>query len=156
MEVDTMNILLIFFALPIAVIIISAILQKLLKNPIAVAAFIFAIFLIVTFAAFDETFLIATLAYTLLALITALIVKFICETNNDDDDICELLRDILKNNNICELLRNILRDRNRDRDRDRDNNNDTICDILNCNNSNNSNSNNNNSCGCSCNRYRRF
>lgn len=143
-----MNILLIFFALPIAVIIISAILQKLLKNPIAVAAFVFAIFLIVTFAAFDETFLIATLAYTLLALITALIVKFICETNNHDDDICELLRDILKNNNICELLRNILRDRN--------NNNDTICDILNCNNSNNSNSNNNNSCGCSCNRYRRF
>lgn len=139
-----MNILLIFFALPIAVIIISAILQKLLKNPIAVAALIFAIFLVVTFAAFDETFLIATLAYTLLALITAFIVKLICETNNDDEDICELLKDI---------LRNILTERNRDRDRD---NNDTICDILNCNNSSNSNSNNNNSCGCSCNRYRRF
>lgn len=147
-----MNILLIFFALPIAAIIISAILQKLLKNPIAVAALIFAIFLIVTFAAFDETFLIATLAYTLLALITALIVKFICESKKNDDNICELLNDILKNNDICGLLRNILRDR----DRDRDNNNDTICDILNCNNSNNSNSNNNNSCGCSCNRYRRF
>ena len=38
-----MNILLIFFAFPIAVIIISAILQKLLNSPIAVAAFIFAI-----------------------------------------------------------------------------------------------------------------
>ena len=76
-----MNTLLIFFAFPIAVIIISAILQKLLRNPIAVAALIFAIFLIVTFAAFDETFLIATLVYTLIALITALIVKFICESN---------------------------------------------------------------------------
>ena len=141
-----MNILLIFFAIPIAVIIISAILQKLLKNPIIVAAFIFAIFLVVTFAAFDATFLIATFAYTLLALITALIVKFICEENNKNDNICELLNDILRNNNICELLRNILKDR------DRDNNNDTICDILNCNNSNN----NNNSCGCSSNRHRRF
>lgn len=83
-----MNTLLIFFALPIAVIIISAILQKVLKSPIAVAALIFAIFLVVTFAAFDETFLIATLAYTILALITALIVNLLCNGNdsNDDDD----------------------------------------------------------------------
>ena len=44
-----MNILLIFFALPIAVIIISIALQKILKNPILVAAIIFAVFLIVTF-----------------------------------------------------------------------------------------------------------
>ena len=55
-----MNLLLIFFAFPIAVIIISVILQKLLKNPILVAAFIFAIFIVITFADFDETFLIAT------------------------------------------------------------------------------------------------
>ena len=44
------NILLIFFALPIATIIISIALQKILKNPALVAAVIFAIFLIVTFA----------------------------------------------------------------------------------------------------------
>lgn len=81
-----MNTLLIFFALPIAVIIISAILQKVLKSPIAVAALIFAIFLVVTFAAFDETFLIATLAYTILALITALIVRLLCNENNNSDD----------------------------------------------------------------------
>ena len=41
-----MNILLIFFALPIATIIISIALQKILKCPILVAAIIFAIFLI--------------------------------------------------------------------------------------------------------------
>ena len=62
-----MNTLLIFFALPIAVIIISAILQKLLNNPFIVAALIFAIFLVVAFAVFDATFLIAALVYTILA-----------------------------------------------------------------------------------------
>ena len=141
-----MNILLIFFALPIAVIIISAILQKLLRNPIAVASLVFTVFLVVTFAAFDETFLIATLIYTLLALITALIVKFICEANNNN--LCELLNDILRNGNSGNLLNNVSNNCN--------NNNDTsfntVPDILNSNNSNNNN--NNSSCGC--NRYRRY
>lgn len=122
-----MNILLIFFALPIAVIIISAILEKVLRCPVAVAALIFAIFLIVTFAAFDETFLIATLAYTIIAFITAVIVKFLCEENrenkhnNDDDD-----------DSNCACLSNIL------------------------SSNNNNNSHNNSSCGCGCNRFRRF
>ena len=44
-----MNVLLIFFALPIATIIISIALQKILKCPPLVASIIFAIFLIVTF-----------------------------------------------------------------------------------------------------------
>ena len=139
-----MNTLLIFFAFPIAVIIISAILQKLLNSPIAVAALIFAIFLIVTFAAFDETFLIATFIYTIIAFITALIVRFICESNNNNN-ICELLNCILRNNNANDLLNNISNNIN--------NNNETslttVADIL-----SNNNSNNNNSCGC--NRYRRF
>ena len=140
-----MNTLLIFFAFPIAVIIISVVLQKLLRNPIAVAALIFATFLIVTFAAFDETFLIATLVYTLLALITALIVKFICESNNNNN-ICELLNCILRNNNLSDLLNNVSSNSN--------NNNETsfntVSDILSSNNSNNSS----NSCGCS--SYRRY
>lgn len=138
-----MNTLLIFFAFPIAVIIISAILQKVLNSPIAVAALIFAIFLIVTFAAFDETFLIATFIYTIIALITALIVRFICESNSNSN-ICELLNCILRNNNVNDLLNNISNNSN--------NNNqtslNTVADILNSNNGNNSN--------CSCNRYRRF
>ena len=140
-----MNTLLIFFAFPIAVIIISAILQKLLRNPIAVAALIFAIFLIVTFAAFDETFLIATLVYTVIALITALIVRFICESNNNNSNLCELLNDILRNNNSCNSPNNILFDNNNGT------NLDTVSNILNTNNGNNNNS---NSCGCS--RYRRY
>ena len=54
-----MNTLLIFFALPIATIILAAVLEKILKCPIAVAAVAFAIYLIVTFAVFNATFLIA-------------------------------------------------------------------------------------------------
>lgn len=80
-----MNTLLIFFAFPIAVIIFSIILEKLLKNPIAVASLIFAIFIVVTFAAFDETFLIATLAYTILSFITALVVCLLKERRCGDE-----------------------------------------------------------------------
>lgn len=85
--------LLIYFAFPIATIIIAAILQKILKSPVAVAALIFAIFLIVTFAVYDETFLIATLVYSIIALITAFVVSQLCsnkdgESDDDDTNIC--------------------------------------------------------------------
>ena len=60
---EIMNILLIFFALPIAVIIISIALQRILKCPILVAAIIFAIFLIVTFIVNNLNFLIAAIVY---------------------------------------------------------------------------------------------
>ena len=131
-----MNTLLIFFAFPIAVIIISAILQKLLKNPIAVAALIFAIFLIVTFAVFDETFLITTFIYTIFAFITALIVKFICESDNNNNS-CEILNTILRNNNVNDLLNNISNSSN---------NNTNLNTVVNNNNSN----------LCGCNRFRSF
>lgn len=141
-----MNLLLIFFAFPIAVIIVSYILEKLLNSPIAVASLIFAIFLVVTFAVFDELFLIATLAYTLLAFITALIARYFCNRNESENNICEKLNNILNTisnneNNGCNC--------NNDDDDD-----DNICEavgqILNNNNNNNSHN-----CGCGCNRYRR-
>ena len=53
------NTLLIFFALPIATVIISIALQKILKCPPLVAAVIFAIFLIVTFVIDELNFLVA-------------------------------------------------------------------------------------------------
>jgi hypothetical protein len=90
-----MNALLIFFALPLATIILSVVLQKLIKNPILVAAIFFSIYLIVAFALFDATFLIAVIIYTILAYITAVIVRTIgiivnniCneEVEEDDDD----------------------------------------------------------------------
>ena len=86
-----MNILLIFFALPIATIIISIALQKIFKCPPLVAAIIFAIFLIVTFIIGDLNLLIATIVYTIISFITASIVCLISrvirrlrEDNNDD------------------------------------------------------------------------
>jgi len=148
-----MNTLLIFFAFPIAVIIISAILQKLLNCPIAVAALIFAIFIIVTFAAFDETFLIATLAYTILAFITAFLVSRFCNFNNNNNNNCLC-------NNLAEILQNNINTAN---------SNDSLQDLLeninqnnnNCNNINNNDSDDDNvlgtsTCGCGCRRMRRY
>lgn len=86
-----MNTLLLFFALPVATIILAIVLQKILCSPILVALTFFAIYLIVTFAAFDETFLIFAIVYTILAYITASVARFIrnfirCQNNNSNDD----------------------------------------------------------------------
>lgn len=134
-----MNTLLFFFAFPIAVIIFSIVLEKLLKNPIIVASIIFAVFIILTFAVFGVNFLIATLAYTILSFITALIVHLLCERDKDEHNICDLLQDLLSNNN------------NNNNDNDNESVCDTVEDLLN----NSTNNSHNNSCGCGCNRYRR-
>ena len=73
-----MNTLLIFFALPIATIILAIVLQKILKCPLLVASTFFAIYLIVTFSAFDASFLVWAILYTILAYVTAVLVKTIC------------------------------------------------------------------------------
>ena len=81
-----MNSLLIFFAFPIAVIIISAVLQKTIGNPIAISALVFAVFLVITFAFFDETFLIETFVYTIISFLTAFIIKIIFSFNHNSDN----------------------------------------------------------------------
>ena len=80
------NILLIFFALPIATIIVSIALQKILDNPVLVAAIIFAIFLVVTFIIGDLNFLIATIVYTIISFLTAAIINYIDENNENNDN----------------------------------------------------------------------
>ena len=80
------TLLLIFFALPIAVIIISIALQKIFKNPFLVAAIIFAIFLVITVAIGNFIYLIATIAYTILAFITAVITCIICRIIHELDE----------------------------------------------------------------------
>ena len=77
-----MNILLIFFALPIATIIISIALQKILKCPILVAAIIFAIFLVVTFIVGNLNFLVAAIIYAIISFITAVLTHIICRILN--------------------------------------------------------------------------
>ena len=76
--ITIMNILLIFFALPVATVILSIVLQKILRNPLLVAGTFFAIYLIVTFAAFDASFLVYAILYTLLAYVTAVLTQVIC------------------------------------------------------------------------------
>ena len=81
-----MDNLLLFFALPIAVIIISIALQKILRNPILVAGIMFSIFLVVTFIINDLNFLVATIIYTIISFITAIIVLIICKLLRDFND----------------------------------------------------------------------
>ncbi|MCI8384123.1 MAG: DUF2651 family protein [Clostridia bacterium] len=92
-----MNTLLIFFALPIAVIILSIALQKILKCPALVASIIFAIFLIVTFVINNLNLLIATIVYAIISFITAYITcilgRFLCRIRNECNCGCDRRRE---------------------------------------------------------------
>lgn len=79
----TTNTLLLYFALPIAIIILSIIFETLINCPIKIAGIVFSILLIFTFAVADETFLIFTILYTILSFIVAWITKQ--WTNNQND-----------------------------------------------------------------------
>lgn len=113
--------LLLFFALPVATIILAIVLQKILKCPILVAATFFAIYLIVAFAIFDASFLIFVIAYTILAYIAAYLTKFLCETFGKNG--------ILKNINAERINTNILRTNEFINDND-----DSTCNNQCCNN----------------------
>lgn len=113
-----MNTLLIFFALPIATIILAIVLEKLLRCPILTAATFFAIYLIIAFALFDATFLVFVIVYTILAYITALIAEFFfsrcrkkictcCDNKINNNDI-ELSNESIQNiaNRVAQILTN--------------------------------------------------
>lgn len=73
-----MNTLLIFFAIPLATIILSAILETFINSPIKIAGIFFSIFIVVAFALGGSAELIlAALVYTIISFITALITSFI-------------------------------------------------------------------------------
>ena len=118
--------LLIFFAIPVATIILSAIFETFINCPIKVAGIAFAIFLIVAFALGGTAeLIIAAIVYTIISLITAFIVMLIQNRNCIINRLCNNCN----NNDEC---------------------NNNSC---NCNNNNSSNScgcsrNNNSSCGC--------
>ena len=118
-----MNLLLIFFALPIAIILLSIVLQRVLRCPILVAITFFAILLIVAvvlgiLGILDLGIgLVAALIYTFLSYITAVIVcilsknsnslirNCLCCANNDNDDIEDDVEDT--NNSNCGCNRSI-------------------------------------------------
>ena len=95
--------LFVFFALPLATILLSIVLQKVLRNPILVAITVFAIFLIVSFASFSDMLanaLVATIIYTILAFITAVIVRLLCRINNRFNDLNDSDSNTTTNNEV--------------------------------------------------------
>ena len=109
-----MNILLLFFALPISTILLSIVLQKVLKCPLLVAATFFAIYLIVTYVAFDSSFLVYVILYTILAYVTAVLTRLICNilerlnricNNNVTSCLCENSNDSNANNSNNDIAR---------------------------------------------------
>ena len=128
--------LLTLFALPVATIILAIVIEKILRSPIHTAATFFAIYLIVAFAAFDESFLIFVIIYILLAYIAAVIAEIFysrcrrkkhnCCCDNDENNNTELSNELIQN--IAARVSNILNSEN-----DSQNNN------CNCNNTATSN-----------------
>lgn len=100
-----MNILLIFFAIPIATIILSAILETFIHCPYKVAGIFFSIFIVVAFALGGTAELVvAALVYTIISFLTAYIVMIIqnrrngCCNDNCEDNSCNN-RNCCRNNN---------------------------------------------------------
>ena len=98
--------LLIFFAIPLLIIVFSIALQKILRNPFLVAAIIFSIALVIVLAFYDPIYLIAVVAYTVLAFITALLACMLCR--------------VLRNSNMCNCMG--CGENNNDQNNDEDNN----------------------------------
>ena len=93
--------LFIFFALPLATILLAIVFQKILRSPILVAITFFAIYLIVAFVEFSDTLaeaIIAAIIYTIIAYITAYIVMIICRFRRR---FCHCRREEAENNRRC-------------------------------------------------------
>jgi len=89
--------ILFFVVLPLDTILISIVLQRLLKSPILVTILVFAVFLILAFTVFEAGFLINAIIYAIIAFVTALIFKLIC---------CLKRRFDFENCNICNICGN--------------------------------------------------
>lgn len=98
-----MNILLLAFALPVATILLAIVLQKILKCPLLVAATFFAILLIITYAVFDSSFLVFAILYTILAYVTAVLTRLICNLINHFrlNNGCNCICNDQRNSNCC-------------------------------------------------------
>lgn len=164
-------ILFVFFALPVATILLAIVLQKILKCPILVAITFFAIYLIVAFAVYSSDLaiaIIATIIYTIIAFITAYIVHIITRIRKRINDFCEngLGRQNSRNSNQsnCDCSRNLEQSNCCCNNNENSANNllriscncsngetsDLLTVRSNClsDNNNNDNNDNNNNCGC--------
>lgn len=105
-----MNILLFFFALPVAIIILSAIFETFVRCPIKIAGITFAILLIVAFALGGTTELIvATIIYTIISFITAYVV---CLMRSREINNCCNNSNFINSNSVLESTGNIVAENN--------------------------------------------
>lgn len=116
-----MNNLLIFFALPLATIIIAVVLERLWNNYILVTLFTFAVYLIVAFAVGDSALLVLVIIYTFLAFIAAFLSMLFRKINKRLRCLEEAANE--ENDNHCRCHNN--------------NNVGDVSDINNCSHSNN-------------------
>lgn len=91
--------LLLFFAIPVATIILAIVWQRIVRSPLLVAATAFAIFLIVVYAT-NSDLLILAIIYTILAFIAAAIAKFICEHSGKNGFFSNIRIENIDANNI--------------------------------------------------------
>lgn len=95
-----MNNILLFFVLPISIILLSIVLQKVLKCPTLVAITFFAILFIVTYI-INSNLLIFAIAYTVLSYITAELTKLICNIKSRLGSIANNCNEEDNQNCIC-------------------------------------------------------
>lgn len=153
-------ILLIFFALPLATILLAIVLQKVLHCPILVAITFFAVYLIVLFALFAAGIitnlgagLVAIIIYTILSFITAFLVRLAriirerCFRNDHDNSNCRCRCCDNDSRNCCENSNSDNNDLLRISCRCNNGNSQNLLTInSNCSNSDNDNDNGN--CNC--------
>ena len=98
-----MNVLLIFFAIPLAVIILSAIFESFINCPFKVAGLFFSIFIVVAFALGGTAeLLVATIVYTIISFITAIIIRLVinrrCNNSRSFENNCASCNSCTGNN----------------------------------------------------------
>lgn len=112
-----MNNLLIFFAIPVATIILSIIFETLIKCPFKIAGIAFSIFLLTAFALGGTVeLLLLAIVYTIISFISAYLTS-IFENKSDDNNcnnnatsevnnsISNILNSNQSNNNVCRRFR---------------------------------------------------
>lgn len=120
-----MNILLFFFSIPIAIIIISIALERLLDCPVLVADITFAVLLVIATILGSTTFLIAVIIYTIISFLAAWISRYICRWLRNIRNCCNNNSNNCNNNNVLTVNGRV-----------------NIADETNNNNNNNCNNNN--------------
>jgi len=79
---------LVFFVLPLLTIVISIILQLVIKKKLIVVGVVFVVYLIATFAVFNSSFLFWCFIYTIISFIATLIVDLIIKCVKNRQTIC--------------------------------------------------------------------